>query len=48
MLCHFLNRGITPDNIINLSLTEKMFYKSAYEIYIEEEHEKIKVLAGER
>ena len=46
MLCHFLNRGILPDKIINLPLTEKMFYKAAYEIFIEDEYEKFKALTG--
>ena len=46
MLCHFLNRGITPDRIINLSLTEKIFYKACYDIYVEDEYEKYKALAG--
>ena len=42
MLCHFLNRGITPDKIINLSLTDKLFYKASYE----DEYEKYKALTG--
>jgi len=46
MLCHFLNRGITPEHIINLSLTEQIFYKSCYEIYVEDEMEKYKALTG--
>ncbi|MBQ7960158.1 MAG: hypothetical protein IJ285_02970 [Clostridia bacterium] len=46
MLCHFLNRGITPDKIINLSFTEKLFYKGCYEVYMEDEYEKYKALTG--
>lgn len=46
MLCHFLNRGITPDKVINLPYGEKLFYKAAYELYCEEEYEKYKALAG--
>ena len=46
MLCHFLNRGITPDRIINLNLTERLFYKASYNIYMEDEYEKYKALAG--
>ena len=46
MLCHFLNRGITPDNVINLPYGEKLFYKAAYELYCEEEDEKYRALSG--
>ena len=46
MLCHFLNRGINPEHIINLPLTEQVFYKSCYEIYVEDEYEKYKALTG--
>ena len=46
MLCHFLNRGIRPEQIINLPYGEKLFYKAAYELYCEEEYEKYKALAG--
>ena len=28
MLCHFLNRGITPDKVINLPYGEKLFYNN--------------------
>ena len=46
MLCHFLNRGIEPEKIINLPMQEKIFYKASYEIYMEDEHEKYKALTG--
>ena len=46
MLYHFLNRGITPDKIINLPLAGKLFYKASYEVYMEDEYEKYKVLIG--
>ena len=46
MLCHFLNRGIEPEKIINLPMQEKIFYKAAYEIHVEDEHEKYKALTG--
>ena len=40
MLCHFLNRGIEPKKVINLPLSEKLFYKACYEVYMEDEYEK--------
>lgn len=46
MLCHFLNCGIEPEKIINLSLSDKLFYKASYEIYMEDEYEKYKALTG--
>ena len=46
MLCHYLNRGIEPKKIINLSLGDKLFYKASYEIYMEDEYEKYKALTG--
>ena len=46
MLCYFLNRGITPDKIINLPLTDKLFYKASYEIYMEDEYKKYAALVG--
>ena len=46
MLCHFLNRGIEPEKIINLPIQEKIFYKAAYEIHVENEYEKYKALTG--
>lgn len=46
MLCHYLNRGIEPHKIINLSLADKLFYKACYEIYTEDEYEKYKALTG--
>ena len=46
MICHFLNRGILPETVINLPLTEKVFYKACYEIYVEDEAEKYKALMG--
>ena len=46
MLCHFLNRGILPEHIINLPFAEKVFYKGCYEIYVEDEYEKVKALSG--
>ena len=46
MLCHFLNRGIEPEKIINLPLSEKLFYKACYEVYMEDEYEKYKALTG--
>ena len=46
MFCHFLNRGITPDKIINLPLTDKLFYKASYEIYMEDEYKKYAALVG--
>ena len=46
MLCHFLNRGIEPEKIINLPLGDKLFYKASYEIYMEDEYEKYKALTG--
>lgn len=46
MLCHFLNRGIEPKKIINLPLSDKLFYKASYEIYMEDEYEKYKALTG--
>ena len=46
MLCHFLNRGLTPEQIINLPTTEQFFYKSCYEIYVEDEVKKYKAILG--
>ena len=46
MLCHFLNRGIELEKIINLPMQEKIFYKASYEIYMEDEYEKYKALTG--
>ncbi len=46
MLCHFLNRGIEPKKVINLPLSEKLFYKACYEVYMEDEYEKYKALTG--
>ena len=46
MLCHFLNRGIAPKDIINLPVAEKLFYKASYEINTEDEYEKYKALTG--
>ena len=43
MLCHFLNRGITPDKILNLPFADKLFYKASYEVYMEDEYEKYKL-----
>ena len=46
MLCHFANRGIVPEQIINQPLTEQIFYKACYEIFMEDEYEKYKALTG--
>ena len=46
MLCHFLNKGILPEEIINRPFAEKMFFKASYEIDIEEETKKYKALVG--
>ena len=46
MLHHFLQRGIQPESIINLPLTEKMFYRASMDLYIEEETAKYKALTG--
>ena len=46
MLCHFANRGIAPENIITRPLTEQIFFKSCYEIFMEDEYEKYKALTG--
>ena len=46
MLCHFLNRGIEPEKIINLPLGDKLFYKASYEIYMEDEYKKYAALVG--
>ena len=46
MLCHYLNRGIEPKDIINLPLADKLFYKACYEIYMEDEYKKYAALVG--
>lgn len=46
MLCHFLNRGIRPEQIINQPYSEKLFYKAAYELFCEEGYEKYRALSG--
>ena len=46
MLCHFLNKGILPEEIINRSLSEQIFFKAAYEVFVEDEVEKYKALTG--
>ena len=46
MLCHYLNKGILPEEIINRPFAEKLFFKASYEIDKEEEYEKLKALAG--
>lgn len=46
MLCHYLNKGILPERIINRPLSEEVFFKACYEIYVEDEVEKYKALTG--
>ena len=46
MLCHFLNRGVEPEKIINLPISDKLFYKASYEIYMEGEYKKYAALVG--
>jgi hypothetical protein len=46
MLHHYLQRGIKPEDVINLSLTEKMFYKASLEAWLDEEERKYRALAG--
>ena len=46
MLCHFLNRGIEPEKIINLPISDKLFYKASYEVYMEDEYKKYAALVG--
>jgi len=47
MINHYLQRGFKPIYIINLPVTEKMFYMAGMEICIEEESEKYKALGGD-
>ncbi|MCG8501403.1 MAG: hypothetical protein MJB12_13485 [Firmicutes bacterium] len=46
MLHHYLQRGITPEYILNMSRTERMFYFASMEKYFEEEQEKINAGMG--
>jgi len=46
MLHHFLQRGIKPEYIMNLPLTEKMFYRASMDLFIEEETAKYRALTG--
>lgn len=46
MLCHFVNKGILPENIISRPLSEQIFFKAAYEVFVEDEYEKYKALTG--
>ena len=46
MLCHYLNKGILPEEILNRPFSEKLFFKASYEVYKDEEYEKLKALAG--
>ena len=46
MLHHYLQRGIKTEDVINLPLTEKMFYKASVEMYLEEREREYRALSG--
>jgi len=46
MIHHYLQRGILPEKIINLPLSEKMFYKASLEVYLEDRLKELKAMAG--
>ena len=46
MLHHYLQRGIKPEDIINLPLAERVFYKASLEVYLQERAREYKALAG--
>ena len=46
MLHHYLQRGIKPEDVINLPLADKMFYKASLEVYLDEREREYKALAG--
>ncbi len=43
---YYLQKGISPEKILDLSLSEKIFYKASMELEIETEAKKYKVLFG--
>ena len=46
MLHHYLQRGIKPEDVINLPLADKVFYKASLEVYLDEREREYKALAG--
>ncbi len=44
MLHHYLQKGIKPESILGLNLTERLFYQASMELYLKEEGEKLKLL----
>ena len=46
MLHHYLQRGIKPEDVINLPLAEKVFYKASLEVYLKEKADEYKALSG--
>jgi len=45
MLHHYLQRGITPEYILNLNVVDRLFYKASMEIQLKEEGERVKLMA---
>ena len=46
MLHHYLQRGIKPEDVINLPLAEQIFYKASLEVYLEEREREYRALSG--
>lgn len=46
LIHHYLQRGIKPEDIINLSAYGKEFYTASMLLYFEEETEKWKAVGG--
>lgn len=43
MLHHYLQKGYSHDFILDLTETEKIFYKASMEVKLEDEAEKLKL-----
>ncbi|QNB48211.1 hypothetical protein BR63_19210 [Thermanaerosceptrum fracticalcis] len=46
MLHHYLQKGITPEYILGLDWTTRLFYQASMEVWLKEEGEKLKLLRG--
>lgn len=46
MIHHYLQPGVSPENIINRTGLEKLFFKASMTLHFEEEAEKYRQLFG--
>jgi hypothetical protein len=46
LIHHYLQRGIKPEDVINLPPTAKQFYAASMLLFFEEESEKWKAVSG--